>query len=78
MPVKDTNRIEVSSKCDHVEYPNHLMHAHRKVCGAELLKQVRVGQSYKFVPHKLYVYYSIIQSFQRILARPGIVDVCEE
>ena len=39
---------------------------------------MKVGQSYKYVPRKLYVYYSIIQSLQRILARPGIVDMCEK
>ena len=39
MPVKDTNGMEVSSKCDHVEYPNHPMRAHRKVCGAELASE---------------------------------------
>ena len=54
------------------------MRAHRNVCGAELLRRVKVGQSYKFVPCKVYVYYSIIESLQQILARRRIVDMCEK
>ena len=78
VPVKDTSGMTVSPKCGHIEYPKHPQPAHRKECGAELLKQVKAGHSYKYVPRKLYVYYSIIESLQRILARPGIVDLCEK
>ena len=77
-PIRDTNGIEFSPKCDHIQYPNHPQPAHRKVCGTELLKRVKVGQSYKFVPRKLYVDYNIIESLQQILSRPRILDMCEK
>ena len=78
VPVKDSNGAILSPKCDHIEYPAHPQRARRKKCGAELLKRVKVGQSYKFIPRKVYVYNSIVESLQQILARPGFEGMCEE
>ena len=69
--------IETSFKCDHIEYPNHPKTAHRKKCGAELMKKIKIGQKYKLVPRKTYVYYSIVDSLQRLVSRPGFLEQCE-
>jgi len=47
-------------------------------CGIELFKKVKVGQTYKFVPRKVYVYYSIIDFLQRLASKPGFLQKCEE
>ena len=65
VPVRGSLGI-CSQKCRHVEYPNHPQKANRKECGVELLKKVKVSQTYKFVPPKVYVYYSIVESLRRL------------
>lgn len=65
-------------QCDHVRYPNHSQRANRKKCGAELMKTVKIGQRYKLVPRKPFVYYSIIDSIQKLIQIPGFLSVCEE
>ena len=68
-----------SLKCKHIEYSHHPQKAHRKECGMDLLKKVKIGQTYKFVPRKVYVYYSIIDTLQRLIAsRPNFLEKCEE
>ena len=37
-----------------------------------------MGQRYKFVPHKVYVYYSIIDSLQRLASNLDFCKKCEE
>ena len=39
---------------------------------------MKLGQVYKFVPHKIYVYYNVIESLKQILVRPGVLDLCEK
>ena len=65
-------------KCDHIEFPNHPQRGHRKKCGTELFKKITVGQTYKLVPHKVYVYYSVIDSLERLLSHPKFLEQCEE
>lgn len=65
-------------KCDFVRYPNHPQRARRKKCETELMKKVKVGQKYKLVPRKTYVYYSIIESLKKLIKTPGFLDKCEE
>lgn len=77
VPVRDLSD-ESSPKCAHIQFPNHPQRAHRKKCGTDLLKKVKVGQKYKFVPRKVYVYYSIIDTLQRLLSRPNFLEQCEE
>ena len=67
-----------SAKCEYVAYLNHPQQVHRKKCGTNLMKKVKVGQIYKFVPRKVYVYYSIIDTLQRLVSRPGFLELCEE
>ena len=64
-------------KCDYVRYPNHPQRAHRKKCGTELMKKVKIGTSYKLVPRKSYVYYSIIDSLKKLVKSPGFLENCE-
>ena len=67
-PIRDSFGI-FSPKCDYVPFPNHLQRAHKKKCGADLMKKVKLGQTYKFVPRKMYAYYSIIDTLQRLVSR---------
>ena len=76
--VKDSDGVTVSLKCSHIEYPNHPHQAHRKECGAELMKKVKVRRSNKYVPRKVYVYYSIIDSLQRLISSSRLLDQCEK
>ena len=70
--------ITISKKCSHIEYPNHPQRRRRRECGKELMKTVKVGKKVKFVPHKSYVYYSIIDSVQQLVLRCGFLESCEE
>ena len=62
-----------SPMCDYVEYPNHPQIARRKKCGTNL-----IGQRYKYVPRKVYVYYNIISSLQQLVSRPNLIQQCDE
>ena len=62
-------------KCDDIRYPNRPQEAHRKKYGAELMKRVKIGQKYKLAP---FVYYSIINSLQKLIKVPGFLSMCEE
>ena len=42
------------------------------------MKKVKIGQRYRFVPRKTYVYYDIVQSLERLASKPGFFDLCEE
>ena len=77
LPVTDSVGA-FSPMCDYVEYPNHPQIARRKKCGTNLLKQVKIGQRYKYVPRKVYVYYNIISSLQRLVSRPNFIQQCDE
>ena len=50
-----------------------------RVCGEYLLKDVvlRSGCA-KFYPYKYYCYCSLISTLQRLILKPGFVDMCEE
>ena len=42
------------------------------------MKKVNIGQKYKQVPQKIFVYYSIIESLQKLIKMPGFRSKCEE
>ena len=42
------------------------------------MKKVKIGQKYKLVPRKVYVYYSIIDTLQRLGSTPAFLQQCEE
>ena len=62
--VRSTSGVIMSLKCDHIEYPNHPQRYRRTKCGAELMKKVKIGKYYKFVPRKVYVYNSLLCSWK--------------
>lgn len=66
-----------NTKCNHVEFPNHPQRVHRRNCGTELMKKVKLGQRYKLVPRKVYVYYNIVNSLQKLVSIPGFLEDCE-
>ena len=76
--VKSASGVIVSLKCDHIEYPNHPQRYRRRKCGAELMKKVKIGRHYKFVPRKIYVYNSLLSSLERLIAKPNFLHQCEQ
>ena len=42
------------------------------------MKRVKTGQTYKVVPRKVYVYYNIVDSIQRLISRAGFLQQCEQ
>lgn len=70
--------VESSLKCRHVKFPNHPHQQRRKECGKDLMKKVKINNKYKLIPRKIYVYYSIIESIQRLICLPGFLELCEE
>lgn len=70
--------VKVSKKCCHISYPNHPQRSRRKKCGAQLLKKVNTGRGYKLVPNKVYPYYSLQKSLQRLVGRQGFLSLCEQ
>ena len=76
--VKSSSGVIVSLKCDHVEYPNHPQRYRRRKCGAELMKKVKIGRHYKFLPRKVYIYNSLLSSLERLIAKPDFLHQCEQ
>ncbi len=69
--------IKVSKKCSHKMYPNHPQRSWCQECGAVLLKKVRWGRGYRLVPVKVYPYFPLQRSLQRLASRPGFLNACE-
>ena len=51
-----------SKRCEHVAYPNHPHIRKRQKCDTLLLKEVRLGRSYKLSPIKAYPYLPLHKS----------------
>ena len=68
---------KVSKDCWHVAYPNHPQITRRKKCGAKLLKTVKSGKGYHLAPIKVYPYFPLKNSLQRVLSRKGVISACE-
>ena len=50
IPVDNQN----SKKCDHVEFPDHIMRNQRKPCGTDLFKKVPVAKGHIWRPKMVY------------------------
>lgn len=72
------NGSPMSSKCSHVEFPNHPQRVRRSPCNSVLLKTVRTscGTS-SLYPRQMYCYKSVTESLQELILRPGFVEICE-
>ena len=68
---------QTSHKCGHVEFPRHPQRIYRRECGTELMKCVKVGNKYKLVPRKRFVYNSITNSIRQFASRPSFFESCE-
>ena len=72
------NQVEVSAKCNFVQYPNH-PHIHRRSeCSTLLMKYVKVGNKQKLIPRKLFIFNSVICTLKELVCRPGFLRSCEE
>lgn len=58
-----------AKKCWYTAYPNHPHPARRKPCGSQLLRRVRSGSKYRFVPNKVYPYQPLHQSLGYLVKR---------
>ena len=67
----------LSAVCEHVEFPHHPQRSRREKCGTVLMKKINVGNKYKLVPRKMFVYNGVIASLKRLMTRPGCLDCCE-
>ena len=67
---------EQSLKCDFVEFPNHPQQSRRAMCNTILLKGVRIGRLTKLVPHKTYVYQSVLESLKTFCSRKYFLQDC--
>lgn len=48
-----------------------------KICGTELLRKLKCGKKYKFIPKKVYVYRSVKTSLSRLFQRNGFLTDIE-
>ena len=67
-----------SKLCKHIAYPNHPIICRRQECGAQLLKSIRSGKSYRLEPIKAYPYQSLQHSFSYLVKRDGFLSACEQ
>ena len=73
----DSHGKKESKYCSFVEFPNHPHISRRNSCGAVLMKKIKIKDSFKLVPKKIYVYHSIILSLEEMVKRPGFLGKCE-
>ena len=71
------SRSKQGKNCWHVPYPNHPHHSRRKSCDAQLLRKVRCGRGYKFVPIKVYAYQPLHKSLDCLVKCEGFLSSCE-
>ena len=66
------------NKCCYVAFPNHPHISKRAPCNSVLLKKVKYGSTYKYIPKKLYLYNNIIDNLQSLLQRPGTLRLLSQ
>ena len=64
--------------CHHVAFPNHPQHFRRQPCNSALLKKVKRSGGYSLVPIRVYPYYPLKKSLERLISIPGFLESCEE
>lgn len=64
------------SKCSHVEYPNHPHRNKRTPCNTLLIKRVKCGHMYRFVPKMTFVYNSVTEVLKK--QWPDMLKLCNE
>ena len=64
--------------CCYVAFPNHPLISKRAPCNSVLLKKVKCGSTYKYIPKKLYLYNNIIDNLQSLLQRPGTLRLLSQ
>ena len=62
--------------CNYIEYPSHPHQSKRVKCNTPLMKRVKVGNTYKLAPKKVFQYCSIEHSLQLLIERKGFIDKC--
>ena len=66
-----------SRLCDHIEFPHHPHANQRAKCNTTLMKKVKLGGRYKFVPRKTFVYRSVAKALQMMIERGNFLERCE-
>lgn len=75
--VTHSSGITESSKCVHIQYPNHPQLFRRTKCNTLLLKHVKYGSTTKLIPRKVYAYQSLKYSLTKLFSQPTFVQKCE-
>ena len=73
----DNHVHKESKKCSFIHFPNHPQTSRRKACNEILMKEVKIGKNYIFVPWKIYIYRSIIYALKDIAQQNGFFEKCE-
>ena len=76
--IKSPGRASISERCSFIEFPNHPQKWRRSKCNALLMKQVKHGIAYKFLPWKTFWFQSISERLKGILERPGMLEMCNK
>ena len=67
-----------SALCSYIRFPNHPHRARQKACNTPLMKSIRLPSGKTSLrPHLTYCFSGIIASLQRLLLRPGFIELCE-
>ena len=64
--------------CHHIKYPRHPHVSKRQPCNAKLLNSTQQSKSKDLSPIKTYCYYPLHLSIQRLVSRPGFLNMCEQ
>ena len=68
---------EESKRCTFIEFPNHPHPRRRNACNEILMKQIKIGGKYKFVPRKAYIYRSVVCALKDMARRKGFLQRCD-
>lgn len=72
IPVDNQNS---GKKCDHIEFPDHLMKNQRKPCGTDLLKKVPIAKGHIWRPKMVYPLPCLKTQLVTLYQRPGFEDL---
>ena len=71
------NTLFESKSCQHVMYPGHSQVSKRPPCGSILLQKVKIGNSVRLKPFKIYPHNSLKSDVEKLAMRPEFLEKCE-
>ena len=68
--------VQRSPCCIHIPFPNHPQESKRQKCDSVLMKEVKYGTKCKLYPKKVYPYYSLQKSLDRLTSTTDFINMC--